>query len=262
MSERGISEDLRRAIEELSALDRIVVASDYDGCVAPIQPRPDMAVPNPASIDGLRACAELPNTLVALVSGRARDDLAAISGAGEPLILVGSHGAEFDTGFDDPVTGDKRDLLDRIVAEFEAISSRFDGTSVEVKPASTTLHVRNATTDDAGAAMELALTGPAAWQGVEVTKGKAVVELAVIETSKGLALDRLRESFGADAVLYIGDDVTDEKAFAHLNRRDAGGRDVGVKVGSGHTVAEFRVDDTDDVPGIFELITAGRRTSE
>ncbi|MEZ5210422.1 trehalose-phosphatase [Gordonia sp. (in: high G+C Gram-positive bacteria)] len=260
MTANGITAELRAALDDFCRLDRVLVASDYDGCVAPIQPRPELAVPNPASIDALRACASRPGTLAALVSGRARDDLAAMSGAAAPLVLVGSHGAEFESGFDAPLTEDQGRLLARIVAEFDSLASRFAGTSVEVKPASTTLHVRNASADDAAAAMALAESGPAGWPGVHVTRGKAVIELAVIETSKGLALDRLRKSFDAAAVLYLGDDVTDEKAFAHLRRRDGSpaGRDVGIKVGAGDTVAEFRVPGTDDVATVLEYVAAGR----
>ncbi|MFZ2510453.1 MAG: trehalose-phosphatase, partial [Gordonia sp. (in: high G+C Gram-positive bacteria)] len=200
----------------------------------------------------------LPKTLTALVSGRARDDLASMSGAGAPIVLIGSHGAEFETGFDQPLTDVQQALLDQIIAEFGSIAAQFPGTSVETKPASTTLHVRNAAADDAAAAIALAESGPAGWLGVHATAGKAVIELAVIETSKGLALDRLRDSFRADAVLYLGDDVTDEKAFAHLRRRDAGGRDIGIKVGGGDTAAEFRVPGTDEVARVLECVVAYR----
>lgn len=259
LSTNGIGDDLRNALDDFCRQQRVLVASDYDGCVAPIQPRPELAVPNPASLTALQACSTRPETLAALVSGRARDDLAAMSGAGDPLVLVGSHGAEFDTGFDQPLSAEQQELLDQIIAEFRSIAEGFAGTSVEVKPASTTLHVRNATDEDAAAALLLAEDGPASRPGVHVTMGKAVIELAVIETSKGLALDRLRESFGADAVLYLGDDVTDEKAFAHLHRRDAGGRDVGIKVGSGPTAAEFSVPGTDQVAEVLAFVAEHRR---
>ncbi|GAC56922.1 trehalose-phosphatase [Gordonia hirsuta DSM 44140 = NBRC 16056] len=259
MSTDHIDPELRQALDQFCALDRVLVASDYDGCIAPIQPTPDQAFPNPDSLAALSRCAERPGTLAALVSGRARDNLAAMSGAGDPLVLVGSHGAEFDTGFDQPLTAEQAALLEQIIAEFRSIAAQFPGTDVEVKPASTTLHVRNAAPEDAEAALELAHAGPAGRPGVHITAGKAVIELAVIETSKGLALDRLRESFGAQAVLYLGDDVTDEKAFAHLRRTDDGGTDVGIKVGDGHTAAQFRVPGTDDVTTVLAYVAAQRR---
>lgn len=126
---------------------------------------------------------------------------------------------------------------------------------VETKPASTVLHVRNASAQDADAALDAARSGPADWTGVQVTEGKSVIELAVIETSKGHAIDALRAKFGADSVIYLGDDVTDEKAFAHLRAGD-----VGIKVGDGDTVAAYRITDTDDVATVLEFVAARRRT--
>lgn len=261
MSANHIGDELRLALDEFCARDRVLIASDYDGCIAPIQPRPDMAFPNPASLSALVDCSALPGTLTAMVSGRARADLIKMSGAASPIVVVGSHGAEFESGFDEPPTDQQQALLTRIVGEFRSIAARFEGTGVETKPASTTLHVRNASSDDAAAALELAEAGPARWPGVHATAGKAVIELAVIETSKGVALDRLRDSFGAAAVLYLGDDVTDEKAFAHLTGHRGGGYDIGIKVGPGDTVAEFRIAGTDEVADVLRYVADHRRVS-
>jgi trehalose 6-phosphate phosphatase len=71
--------------------------------------------------------------------------------------------------------------------------------------------------------------------------------------SKGLALDRLRDRIGADAVFFAGDDVTDETAFVRL-RPD----DVGVKVGDGDTAAEHRVADPQAVAALLEQLAAAR----
>ena len=56
--------------------------------------------------------------------------------------------------------------------------------------------------------------------------------MAVVQVSKGAAIDTLRTRLGADAVLFVGDDVTDETAFVRLRPGD-----VGVKVGEGETAA-------------------------
>lgn len=250
------SGDLRAALTRAAAADALLVASDYDGCIAPIVSRPEDAVPNPASIAAIRAAADLPRTAAAVVSGRALSDLAALSGlpVDGDVTLVGSHGSEFAGGFRQEVTDDDRELLARIVTAFTDIAAHHPGVTVETKPVSAALHVRNATAHGATAALHLARSGPAMWPGVQATEGKAVIELAVIETSKGHALDALRAEIGADAVIYLGDDVTDEKAFAHLRAGD-----VGVKVGDGPTIAPYRIASTDDVASVLESVVQQRR---
>ena len=75
----------------------------------------------------------------------------------------------------------------------------------------------------------------------------------MITTSKGSAIDLLRERDGATAVVYLGDDVTDEKAFARL--RDG---DVGVKVGPGPSAARYRIDSPEDVAVALAYLAARR----
>ncbi|MGV9709187.1 trehalose-phosphatase [Gordonia sp. NPDC003424] len=255
MSANGIPADLRDALAVAAQVRVLLVASDYDGCVSPIVSRPEDAVPNPASIAALDALAALDDTPVAAVSGRELAVLAGLSGLRSPVTLVGSHGSEFASGFAEEITPERQALLDRLITELRSIAADYPGAMVETKPASTTLHVRNVV-DDADGALTRARSGPASWPGVEVTEGKSIIELAVIETSKGHALDVLRERDHADAVIYLGDDVTDEKAFAHL-RPESG--DIGIKVGSGDTVAQYRIGDPDDVASVLELVLELRR---
>ena len=51
-----------------------------------------------------------------------------------------------------------------------------------------------------------------------MTTGKEVIELSVVATDKGAAIDALRTQLSASAVLFLGDDVTDENAFAQPAR--------------------------------------------
>ncbi|PRC46180.1 trehalose-phosphatase, partial [Mycobacterium sp. ITM-2017-0098] len=99
----------------------------------------------------------------------------------------------------------------------------------------------------------------AAWDAspqwdAHVTTGKAVLEFAVISTDKGEAVDILRSEHEASAVVFFGDDVTDEKAFARL--RDS---DIGVKVGPGETAAAYRIDTPEDVAAALEYLAGSRR---
>ncbi|MGA9873178.1 MAG: trehalase-like domain-containing protein, partial [Rhodococcus sp. (in: high G+C Gram-positive bacteria)] len=91
-------------------------------------------------------------------------------------------------------------------------------------------------------------------EGVQVTEGKSVIELAVIVTDKGVALDILRHQESATAAIFFGDDVTDEKAFARLH-----GPDIGVKVGTGDSAAEFRIDNTEQVALALAFLLEERR---
>jgi trehalose 6-phosphate phosphatase len=89
---------------------------------------------------------------------------------------------------------------------------------------------------------------------VEATPGKAVLDLSVMRTSKGTALDLLRERHSADAVLFAGDDVTDETALTRLRPGD-----VGIKVGDGETAAAHRVADPAAMGAVLDLLGQARR---
>lgn len=234
-------------------MPRLLVASDYDGTLAPIVSDPSRAFPLPAGVDALRALASLPSTSAALISGRALRDLARLSGLSSPVHLVGSHGAEFDADFADAIDPAARSKHRQISSELAAIADEYEGVTTEVKPASVALHVRNASAEDGAAAFERAHAAARSWDA-QLTTGKAVLEFAVIDTDKGQALDTLREKDSASAVVFLGDDVTDEKAFRRLV-----GSDVGVKVGSGESLAGYRVESPEDVSAVLEFLLSERR---
>ena len=245
-----LPEDLVRALDAAAATPRLLVASDFDGTLAPIVNNPADARPLPVAADALAALADLPSTAVVLVSGRALAVLRQLAGMPTSVHLVGSHGAEFDTGFALDVD---EALLARITAELNAIAEGRPGVTVETKPASVALHVRNASAEDGQAALAAAHTVGHA-SGAELTEGKAVLEFAVISTDKGEAIDTMRRQTDATAAVFFGDDVTDEKAFRRM--RDG---DVGVKVGPGESLADYRVDSSDDVAAALTYVLERRR---
>ncbi|CAM4001424.1 trehalose-phosphatase [Tsukamurella ocularis] len=251
-----LPDGLAAALARFARLGTVLVASDYDGVAAPIVADPAAAFPLPGTVAALEALAGLPGTTAALVSGRDRATLGRLSGAGDGVVTVGSHGAEWAEGFEGALTADLRELRSTVLAGLTAVAERFPGAAVEPKPLGAALHVRNVVDPSAGpVALEEARRGPAALPGVHATDGKAVLELTVLDASKGRALQTLRERTGAAAVLYLGDDVTDEKAFAVLT----GTEDVSIKVGDGATAARFRVDGPADARAVFEELLALRR---
>lgn len=245
--------ELQDALARAARIPRLLITSDFDGTLAPIVNNPADARPLRDAADTLIALADLPGTATALISGRALEVLRDLSGMPTAVHLVGSHGAEFDSGFAHPID---RARLDQIAAELTAIARNRPGVTVEIKPASVALHVRNAEPADADSACAQARAASAAWEA-ELTEGKAVLEFAVITTDKGEAIDILRDEHSASTVIYFGDDVTDEKAFRRL--RDG---DVGVKVGPGQTLAGYRVDEPEDVAAALKYLLDARRSAE
>ncbi|WP_067531428.1 trehalose-phosphatase [Nocardia crassostreae] len=255
MSAQDLPLELRRALSAIARVPRLLVASDYDGTIAPIVSDPAKAYPHRESVSALRALAGLTGTTAAVISGRALRDLAALSRLPVEVQLIGSHGSEFDVGFVHAIDNDAKQLLQEVQTTLTQIATDNPGATVEIKPASVALHVRNASPEIGRRALVQVRQGPASWVGVQTTEGKEVIELAVVETDKGAALDIVRHQQGASAAVFIGDDVTDEKAFKRLS-----GPDVGIKVGDGESRAEFRVASTEEVSKALAYLLEERRT--
>ncbi|QDP77325.1 trehalose-phosphatase [Cellulosimicrobium cellulans] len=243
-----------------------LVALDFDGTLSPLVDDPltaRMAPSARAAVDRLAAALVGTTTRLALVSGRNLADLAERSEPPVGTYLVGSHGAETGHVTEDGLDAVPLDLTpeqaDHLAAlrtgMAEAVAGR-EGAWVQEKPSAAVLHTRLASAADTQAAEHLA-DAVAARLGLHAMHGKDVVEVAVVETSKGEAVDRLRDVVGQDAgcpdartrVLYAGDDTTDETAFAVL-----GPGDLGVKVGDGETLAEQRVPDADGLAAVLDLL--------
>ncbi len=240
--------ELGERIRQLARVPTLLVACDYDGTVAPIVEDPMDARANRESVSAMRALAELANTHVTVISGRSLRDLAALSRFPEEIRLVGSHGGEFDLGFAsqlDPEVVERRRLLTQ---EVQKLGQRF-GALVEEKPTGVTFHFRGLDDKQKTLARDALVHGPASWDAIHTRNGHEIMEMSVIETNKGWALDTIRSQIGASAVLFFGDDVTDEDGF-----RSLAGPDIGVKVGDGLSAAAYRVKDPAMVAQVLALV--------
>ncbi|MGY1811316.1 trehalose-phosphatase [Blastococcus sp. SYSU D00820] len=223
--------DLEQALAGLAAARPLLVASDYDGVLAPLVGDPSAAVPQPGVAEALGRLAAVEGVTVALVSGRGVADLQRTSGLSGAFRWVGSHGAEYDG----PLTGELAGRRDAVAAQLAPVVAAVPGARFEVKPASVAVHVRQVA-DPAMAAQLLAQADALADPSLTRKPGKAVLELAVTDADKGSALRRLRAELGVSAAMYLGDDVTDEDGFRALEPGD-----LTVKVGDGETAARARV---------------------
>ena len=245
---------LENRLRELARAAVLLIGCDFDGTLAPLVDDPARAVGNPDSLRALRLLAGLPHTHVAVVSGRSLRDLALLSRLPSEVHLVGSHGSEFDVGISIDLDGAARERLADVSRELDKLAERHDGIGLEVKPASIALHYRTADREPASAVVDAVLKGPATREGVYVKHGKMVVELSVVHANKGDSIRRLRQEVGASAVLFVGDDVTDEDVFSTLT-----GPDLGIKVGDEETHASQRIADTDNVAQLLAKLYEARR---
>ncbi|WP_158607524.1 trehalose-phosphatase [Flexivirga caeni] len=245
--------ELHGALSRFAAHERVLVATDFDGVLAPLVQDPSTSRPVDGSMQLLHEIAAMPGVFAAVVSGRHLDALGALTGVGaaDPIVLVGSHGAEADRELplEASLDAEAQGRLARAETAVEQIVATYPSTRIERKPANVVLHTRGVAPDIARAATEAALAIDI--PGVDVMRGKQMVEFSALPVTKGDALRALAAEFGSAATLYFGDDVTDERAFAVL-AGDA--QHVTVKVGPGDTSARFRVDDPADVVAVLQRV--------
>jgi trehalose 6-phosphate phosphatase len=238
------SEDLDAALERLASTERLLVALDFDGVLAPLVSRPEDARALPASKAAVLRLAALPDTTVGMISGRSMESLVHVTELPDDTMLIGSHGVEvrLDGTVRLALDDDEKERVSTLRQVLEEEVAGHDGVWVEVKPAGFAVHFRGATQEVGDAAQARARAAAGSLDGLTVRQGKNVLEFSVKSTTKGEGVELLREHTGATAVLFAGDDVTDEDGFAVL-----GPDDLGLKVGPGDTRAGFRVADPDAV---------------
>ncbi|MRG58835.1 bifunctional alpha,alpha-trehalose-phosphate synthase (UDP-forming)/trehalose-phosphatase [Agromyces sp. CFH 90414] len=253
----GIPDTLSAAVRTLAGTERLLVALDFDGTLAPLVDRPEDARATERALAAIRRLAAIDDTRVAIVSGRALDSLGQVAAAPSGTMLSGSHGVELklDTG---PIQLDLREAelanLDRLAEIVDTVAAGSEGAWIERKPAGLALHTRRLNAADGLALQQDARRRVSAeLLGITVRSGKSVLEFAVRSSDKGESLNRLRQHMGASAVLYVGDDVTDEDAFAVLE-----GSDVGVKVGQGKSLASHRVRSPEEVAELLDRLAEER----
>ncbi len=240
--------ELADRIRHLARVPNLLVACDYDGVLAPLVDDPMQARPNRDGVAAMRSLAEQANTHVTVVSGRSLRDLAGLSRLPEEIRLVGSHGSEFDLGFASQLDPQQVEHRRIVTEEVRALADKY-GARSEEKPTGVTFHFRELEEEASDAARMELVRGPAGHDWIHVRNGHDVMEFSVIETSKGSALNIIRQQVGASAVIFFGDDVTDEDGFRTLS-----GPDIGVKVGDGATAASYRIAGPDTVAKILALL--------
>ncbi len=212
---------------------------DVDGTLIDIAPTPGAAQVGRPLLDLLERLHWISGGAVALVSGRTLADLERRLGT---LLLpcAGQHGLERRDAIGTPhFHAAPSEAKKAIQAALAPVLARNRGLLLEDKGLSLALHYRGAPRQAAHVHQLMGKLVEAAGPGLQLQKGKFVVEVKPSGVDKGTAIeDYLTEApfLGRQAV-FIGDDLTDEHGFEVINR--LGG--VSIKVGKGKTCAQYRL---------------------
>jgi trehalose-phosphatase len=235
---------------------RLVLFLDYDGTMTPIVPRPEDAVLSDTMRQLVRQLAD--RVTVGIISGRDLDDVRDMVKL-DDLYFAGSH------GFDVRGPGGLRmqheaalELLPELDAaghELDDALRDIDGVFVERKRFALAIHYRAAADADVGRVEQIVDQVLADHARLRKRGGKRIFELQPdVPWDKGYAVRWLLDQVEPDAdtlPVYIGDDTTDEDAFAAL--AESG---VGIRVGdpAASTRAQMILRDTDELAQFLDAL--------
>ena len=201
---------------------RILVASDFDGTLSPLVDHPGDAVLTPAAPAVLARLAMMqPQVRLAFLSGRSLADLAARLGPVVNAILAGNHGLELRGAHLDwthRAAFTARPHLEGLIERLAPSLGDFAGVELEDKGASLTLHYRRMDAADFPK-LRAIIDALALPDQVRMHEGKKVFEFRPqVGWNKGFAMRRIlrRINLSEDAVVFLGDDATDEDVFREL----------------------------------------------
>jgi trehalose 6-phosphate phosphatase len=228
---------MRRSLPPVSANAAFFI--DFDGTLVDIAPRPDLVEVEPRVRRLLESLSDRFDHAVAVVTGRSLD---VVDGFLAPLKLpVAAEHGSIRRDASGHVHAEDRGIeaVNEAAAKLEQLVAANSGLLLERKQASVALHYRQrpGLAELCAAAVQDAVAGVS---GLVILPGKMVYELRPQGIDKGLAVEAFlaEPPFSGRIPVYVGDDVTDEHAFAAVNA--AGG--ITIKIGDGDTEAEYRTD--------------------
>jgi trehalose 6-phosphate phosphatase len=212
------------------AASNVLLAFDYDGTLAPIASAPAAAKMRAATRRWLTRVARLYPCVV--ISGRPLDDLTRRLGRIPVWYLFGNHGLEPHAGSDEHATRVKK-----WVHQLTTQLPRQQGLVIEHKKYSVTVHYRGVR--NRKRVIDSIADAVGQLSDVRTIAGASAVNLLPAGgADKGVAVQKARRMFACDTVIYVGDDDTDEDAFASAPPE----RLLAIRVGGrGATRARYRL---------------------
>jgi trehalose 6-phosphate phosphatase len=200
---------------------------DVDGTILDIAETPEDVIVPESLKSSLARLQEKTDGAIALVSGRRIADL---DGLFAPLGLaaIGCHGAEWRTVPGAQVTLRAPPLSTRVSNALRAAVANMSGLRIEEKFYALAFHYRRA--PELGPELEARLHSAAQpYSGLRLLRGKMVVEVKSGRFDKGEAVESLMrlQPFAGRRPVFLGDDTTDEDAFAEVHALGGLGISVG-----------------------------------
>ncbi len=256
---------------QIESAKRLLVCVDYDGTLTSLRDHPSQVRLPQATRAVLERLARCRNIRVALVSGRRLRDLTA-SARIAGVCYVGNHGLELagpGIRYTHPRARTTRPLLRQITQHLEAALQPVEGAWVEHKGLTLSVHYRNIPYGEEPLVrhgFDTVVQPYVRRRQVRVTTGKEVLEVRPpVQWTKGTAvrwlLARWRASAPGPRILpiYLGDDASDEDAFAAI-----GARGVTIVVGAAAhaSQAQYRLHAPDEVQAFLEWVLGLWRRKE
>ncbi len=245
---RHVTQSLEEIRERIEAAPALAVFLDFDGTLAPLADHPSQVSLEDDARQRLSALLSCPDVTLAIVSGRELVDLEeCINLAG--VIYAGNHGLEIsgpECAFVEPNVLEHRPVLKELTEDLARRLREIPGAWVENKCLTASVHFRNVAPANEEAVRRLVHGSLAnTSHPFLLTSGDKIFDIRPrVYWNKGHAVNWIREkAAGPNALaLYIGDDLTDEDAFAALPD------DITIKVGgSPETSAQFYLENTEEV---------------
>lgn len=237
-----------RPLLEAFARSNALVAFDFDGTLAPLVADPERAAMRASTARLLREVARRYPCVV--ISGRARGDVRRRLGGIPVRGVIGNHGAE-------PWRGSERlaGRVGRWKARLERDLAGEAGVRIEDKVYSLAVHYRGAR--DRRRARKRILAAAAGLSGARLVSGVCLLNvLGTDAPHKGAALERERRRLGCDFSIYVGDDQTDEDAFAG----GRAGRILGIRVRAANgSRADYFLRRQRDIDAFLRLLVEASR---
>lgn len=248
---------MQELAERVAGSSHLLLCVDYDGTLTPIVEDPGSALLQAPVKDLLEALARRNDVDVAIISGRALRELQELVGVAG-LIYAGNHGMEIRGpafGFVEPAAKAVARALHELGLDLSRKLGHIQGALVEDKGLTLSVHHRRVAPVDAEGVWRTVLRAVEPMSDCfHVTPGAKVYEVRpLVHWNKGAAVGWIREKLGvAEAlVIYIGDDATDEDAFAALSDNV-----VTIRVGdsAATTVAHYLLPSPAEVHGFLRWV--------